>query len=704
MSPATVALSVGNQVRRDGELLSVVEVHAREVKLRNSKGAAYVVQTRDLVTDPSTTIVCAGDTNPTQTEPIGAALAELTPSEVKTVRFRLEHVHEVITGFRSGFSTIAQPNEPRPEYDEHSQSAPNLEERVTSKVEEIGYSKRTIYRWIGAWRLDGPAGLINKNDSKRANALGKADYRWIDAVRAVLDEQVEGSKGSQKKTFAEAERLLNATYGRGVVPLPSESAAYRAMKEIGRGTNAHTGSTKTKRSIATRPTGVYGRLRATRPGEYVILDTTPLDVYAMDELTGRWVRVELSIALDLYSRTIVGLQLSPMSTTSTDIAGVLFETVRPHVSETPEQRRQELPYAGVPSNLIVIADDADVGERLIIRGVAAETIVIDHGRCYLSDHVMSVCMRLGISIQPVRPYQGSDKGPLERWFRTLTGLLENLVGYKGPDIYSRGANPEGEAFYYIHELEEMMRQWIAEIYHVRPHDGLCIPEAPGLELSPNDMFDYGMSRVGAMQLPASADIAYDFLPVVWRTIQHYGVEANLRYNGPALNAYRNTTSPYTGKHAGKWPFRYDRNDLRYLYFWEPEVKEWARLKWEHADAIGSAFSKEALTYAKKLAATQGRFPDTEFALEQLLGRWDVGQVANQRERAMAVRRSMANAELLASSGISADDDPEIHEGIFAKPETDFVESDVAQEIADDSDSEDDLDDLDFYADALGVMQ
>ncbi len=76
-----------------------------------------------------------------------------------------------------------------------------------------------------------------------------------------------------------------------------------------------------------RPPGSapYGRLRPTRPGEYLLLDTTPLDVFAMEPVTLRWVRCELTIAMDLYSRCITGLRLSPASTKSVDAAAVLSE-------------------------------------------------------------------------------------------------------------------------------------------------------------------------------------------------------------------------------------------------------------------------------------------------------------------------------------------------------------------------------------------
>ena len=124
------------------------------------------------------------------------------------------------------------------------------------------------------------------------------------------------------------------------------------------------------------------------------------------------------------------------------------------------------------------------GEPLL-PSVAAETIVVDHGKIYLSEHLMSACARLGISVQPARVYQATDKGPLERWFRTLgEQLLAALPGYKGPDVYRRGKNPEQQAFYFLGELEQIIRRWTADCYHRQPHAGLCVPEVPGLELSP----------------------------------------------------------------------------------------------------------------------------------------------------------------------------------------------------------------------------
>lgn len=301
---------------------------------------------------------------------------------------------------------------------------------------------------------------------------------------------------------------------------------------------------------------------------------------------------------------------------------------------------------------------ADADGAPLLPSVAAETIVVDNGKIYLSEQLLSACQRLGISVQPARPYQGSDKAALERFFRTLReGLLVGLPGYKGPDVYSRGLDVEQQAFFFLDELEALIRQWIAEVYHRNVHHGLCIPEVPGLKLSPLDMYGHGVRRAGYLQIPARPDLAFDFLKVEWRTIQHYGIEyGGLRYNGQVLADLADTTSPYTGRNAGKWPFRVDSGDVSRIYFQHPGSRAWHALRWEHADACHGPFSAEALAYARRLAVATHRFPDTKRALINLLEQWDAGLTRNPTERRMAVRLSEERLRLVPADAV-ADDEP-----------------------------------------------
>lgn len=194
---------------------------------------------------------------------------------------------------------------------------------------------------------------------------------------------------------------------------------------------------------------------------------------------------------------------------------------------------------------------------------------------------------MGITIQPARLRTGRDKGPVERFFRTLReDLLQALPGYKGPDVHSRGLDPESEAFFYLDELEAIIREWTAVVYHHRPHDSLVDPHVPGLRMSPAVMFEHGIARAGYIEAPRDPDLAYEFLKTEWRAIQYYGVDFNgRRYNGPALNPYRNVTSPYTGKAKGRWPIHHDPDDVTRVYFRDPETRQWHTLMWEHAPSM-----------------------------------------------------------------------------------------------------------------------
>ncbi len=330
-----------------------------------------------------------------------------------------------------------------------------------------------------------------------------------------------------------------------------------------------------------------------------------------------------------------------------------------------------------------------------------------------------MCARLGISVQPARPYTPTDKAAVERFFRTVReDLLAALPGYKGPDIYSRGERVEGDAYYFVDELEQIIREWTATCYHRRPHDGLAHPAIPGLELSPLDAFELGVARAGRLMVPARADLAYDFLPVAWRTVQHYGVELHgLRYNDACLNAYRNRRSGEVGANAGKWPIRYDPDDAHRAYFQDPEDRSWHTLTWEHASDIEVPFSAEALAYARRLAAQTDRFPDDRRALGQLLESWDAGLARTPAERRMALRLSQQRADRLDAADTQGDDPMAKLASVQAlldQPDRRRPKPRLVELVGDDDDeseieasSPDEIppgDDDDYYRDAFGTLQ
>ncbi|MFJ5306607.1 integrase [Streptomyces sp. NPDC088350] len=648
MSAWTTPLRPGLPISFDGEQFTVAEIEGRRILLQPAVSVVGVPQWRQvdisvLLAHPTTEIL----TPAPQGEPAdAAALSGLSDKEDDELTRQFRHVQEVRTGYQLGSEELAFPGEPRPDY---APGTPKMH-RYAAKAAELGVSETTIRNWVRQVNSSGPAGLVR--DRPQKSVLDKVDPRWLEMTRSVLKGHEKSSRPVRSLILIEIEERLVKKYGDGTVPLPARTTGYEALRVLTKGTNAFEGSTKGKRSIADAPKGTYGRLRATRPGEYVVLDTNCLDVFAMEPVTCRWVRCELTVAMDLYSRCITGLRLTPVSTKSTDVAGVLFETVRPR--DVPGDGSEPLPYCGVPSTVVVDADKlVDRDGQPLLPTVAAETIIYDHGKVYLSNHIESVCAKLDISLQPARPKTPTDK-PVERWFRTLNqGVLAALPGYKGSDVHSRGEKVEDEAFFFIDELEAIIREWITLIYHRRRHRGLRIPEIPGLQLSPLDMFEHGVTRAGPLRIPARPNMALEFLEEERVPIHHYGIEIEgMRYNGDALNNYRNQPSPYRGVDAGKWPIAVDRGDMRKVYFQDPELRTWHRLDWEHAPALNGPFSREALVYARRIAKKTHRFPDTKRALVELLERWGAGLAADRTERRMALRLSQERLQM-----VGEDDEP-----------------------------------------------
>ncbi|MFJ1730870.1 hypothetical protein [Streptomyces sp. NPDC088254] len=274
---------------------------------------------------------------------------------------------------------------------------------------------------------------------------------------------------------------------------------------------------------------------------------------------------------------------------------------------------------------------------------------------------------------------------------------------------------EDFAFFFIDELEMIIREWIGLTYHRRRHRGLVIPEVPGLKLSPLDMFDPGVARAGNLRIPARPNFALHFLEQAWCTIQHYGVELEgMRYNGSGLDGLREAKSPYTGVREGKWPVSVDPDNIRQVYFQRPD-HSWHALQWEHAPALDGPVSREAMRYARKLALETHRFPDPKRALVELLERWGVGLTGNRAERRMAVRLSEDRLCLVGPDEVEDPEDPEDPLRLptlrsIAALEAAPAAAEVADDLGGDDDEDEDLeapfpgetdefiDEDDYYAD------
>ncbi|MEU8830247.1 Mu transposase C-terminal domain-containing protein [Streptomyces sp900116325] len=709
MSGAGARVGVGTRFRYDGETVEVVEMAAttagNEVVLKDGRGRLLRLSLTELLFSDRAVIIpdAAGPSAEDDEEIASVVLGQLDSTGRARILERAEHVREVMTGYRSGSPELAREGEPRTDY---SPDRP-WEARYTAKASELGVSLRTVKQWVADFRKRGEAGLARKNQMTAGSQV-TADQRWVETALEVMVEHTGESKPSRTMVIDRTRARVIARFGPDVVPQPSRATAFRLLEQLERRHPLFRLSTKRNRDIADRPDGVYGKLRSTRPGEYLVMDSTRLDVFAFDPLTLKWVQAELSVGMDWYTRCITGIRVTPVSTKAVDVSAVLYQSFRPRPAGRDWPRHAVWPEHGIPRTVLVNVDAAE-GPGLASPPLVPETLVVDHGKVYVSEHLTSVCRRMGISIQPARLRTGRDKGPVERFFRTLReNLLQALPGYKGPDIHSRGERPEEDAFFFLDELEAIIREWTAVAYHHRPHASLVDPGLPGLRMSPAKMFEHGVARAGYIEAPRDPDLAFEFLRTKWRTIQHYGVEIDRRrYNGPALNAYRTIKSPYDAPVKNGWPFQVDPDDITRIYFRDPDSRRWHALVWEHAPSVRMPLSEDALAFARKLAASKYRYPDDRLAVADLLERWNLGLGTTLAERRMALRlsREQAAIELPETDEEVVVSLPSVRKALGTQqpnPESDESEPLEALETGDDDDA--DLEDLadedDFYADAL----
>ncbi|MFJ5843059.1 hypothetical protein ACIQGO_41160 [Streptomyces shenzhenensis] len=297
---------------------------------------------------------------------------------------------------------------------------------------------------------------MDHRKTRLSSPTGRADERVVSAVAEVLAAQVDESTGTRGRLRRRVESLLAERHGPGAVPMPSKSAFYRLVEAMSEGTHAF-GEATSRRSQARRPQGVFTPSSACRPGEIVQIDTTPLDVMVVldNGVTGR---VELTIGVDVATRTICASVLRPAGTKAVDAALLLAkmlvpEPMRPGWSDALALSATLIPHARLMNV------DARLEHAAAKPVIVPETIGIDHGKVFVSDTFVSACRSLGISVQPSRPATPTDKGVVERTFSSINTLFcQHVAGYTGSNVTRRGARVE--AVWTLAELDDLFQEWI----------------------------------------------------------------------------------------------------------------------------------------------------------------------------------------------------------------------------------------------------
>ncbi|GAA1898887.1 DDE-type integrase/transposase/recombinase [Streptomyces sodiiphilus] len=590
------------------------------VRLRSESGHRQTIMLSELLSDPS---FRAHTTPPDRPEAGGPALdpggvLATLPDKARQAALELEaHLLEATTGYRSGDPLAPATGEPKPEYH------PDLPhtQRVQNKAAELDYTERRIWQLLEDYQQQGLWALVDKRKARIRNPLKNIDPRIVQAIREqATAEKMDSSSTVGLRFLRRTQNRLDADYGPGEVPLPQRDVFRRLVKLLL--TRSPSDPAYQRASDANQPDRHFGNVIAHRPGQLVMLDTTPLDVLAFDPGTSTTHRIELTIALDVATRSILAWRLTPEGTKAIDIGLLLADVMTPEPMRPAWADALRYSMLRVPYERLLTVDErlAEAAARPVIY---PDTLLYDHGKPYKSEVVRRACLKWKIDLQDARKLKPTDKPHVERLFRRIREQFsEHVAGYKGFNVAHRGRTAEQQARWTLDEITEFFAEYVVAVYQRQHHQGLTLHGFPDLHVSPNEAYSMAIGAAGYIDCPRDPDMYYELLPIAsnnGRTVQPYGVELNgLTYNAPVLYEFRNATSPYP---SGLWPIRYDPRNLLHAYFYNPRDTTWYVLEWTHALSDIQPFTDITLREAKRLLTTRGLSPADQDEVAQAL--WDL---------------------------------------------------------------------------------
>ena len=633
-------LEVGCRVRYDQRIWTVAVLEGSKVTLVTDDGAAAAVLLPYLFTDPDFEVV-GGDPVP-KIPPF--SLLDALPPEARGRALAWErHVREVETGFPGAPGVGA----PHPDYDPAVRSVAQREEAKAVELTAAGWvaSVGTVRRMRSRYRSGGLWGLVDGRVVKERSRLGRADERVVAAVVRVLEGQRDRSSGTLTRLRRQVGWALEEEFGAGVVEVPPPSTFNRLVHTLADGQGL-LGSAAQRRRHSSRPAPPFRVTMALRPGEVVMLDSTPLDVLAVldDGVVGR---LELSVALDVATRSICAAVLRPAGTRSVDAAMLLAQMVapmamRPGWDEALSMRRSVIPY----ERLVVL--DARLEGAAARPVIMPEMIVVDQGRVYVSETFVRACGSLGVSVQPAPPGNGPAKGNVERTFRSIgSGFSQYVAGYTGPDVTQRGSATDGEACWSLAQLRELLEEWVVVGWQERKHGALRHPLMPKVCVSPNEMWAALVSVTGHVPVPLKADDYIELLETRWLAVNDYGIRFDYRtydLDHPGLNDCRRRRSVREDQ-GGRWEVRYNPYDPNQVWIRLPAG--WVEVPWVHRTSVSLPFTAFTWNHVRRTVERREGREEHEAvlarALDDLLRRASNG-LGSKRER-MVAARAHATAQL-----------------------------------------------------------
>ncbi|HDS1765331.1 DDE-type integrase/transposase/recombinase [Pseudomonas putida] len=459
-----------------------------------------------------------------------------------------------------------------------------VQSAVLKRAEECGVSSATIYRWLYAY------GEGSQFLSLLPHAPGwkKGNSRVAEGVEDIIGEVIQTLYLSTRRaTIKDVSEEVEKRCKEKGFRTPSIPTITRRIRKIPRKKilRARGYSELASNTYDARP----GKYSADYPLHRIQIDHSPADVIIVDDIHRHSIgRPWVTMAIDMYSRMVVGYYISLEAPSAVSVAMCLVQAMLPkHEWLNHHSVVGEWPVWGKPHE-----------------------IHSDNGPDFKAKALIQSCTAHGIDRQfrpRKKPHWG---GHIESLMEGNAKVFSKLAGATQRNPEDRGdVNSDKEATMSFDALEAWLIHTIL-IYNNKPHSGLEFK--PPIKMW-SEAFWGPKAICGMPPMPEDPlTLQIDFLPADYRTIHPYGVEWSAIYYAEALRPWISHVDPATGKKA-KFLFRRDTRDINFIWFFDPGLERYFKIPLANHRFEGVSVAEYVATKRERKKHNLGSVDDVAIA-------------------------------------------------------------------------------------------
>lgn len=453
---------------------------------------------------------------------------DIADDEWKTIELRLNAIRPLLNGAT------------RKEIEEHSK--------------EIGIHFTTLYRWLSGYKSTGTVtGLLSQKRGRKNGTVFIAE----DIEKIIQDTIKNDYLIKERPSIKSVINKIKIKCLEKNLALPSNNTIRNRINKITQ--YEFFEKRNSKNLVKDRFSPATKKYHADYPLQKVQIDHTRVDLHIVDDEYRTSIgRPWLTLAIDIYSRMIVGYYLSLDAPSGVSVGMCIVNAIL--------QKNKLL-------NQFELDTEWNVWGKF-------DNIFTDNGADFRSFSVEQACLANGIHIN-FRPIGKKEYGGhIERLIGTTMTEVHDIPGTTYSNIKEKmHYDSEGNACMTFDEFEKWLLIYITKIYQHNIHSGI--------KSSPYSKWKEGIfgtkytPGIGYPQIPGDIEsLTIDFLPSIERTVQKNGVTIDgLTYFDQILRTkIRGYDIGYeTSNSNPKYIFKRDPRDISFIWFYDNTQQEYHKI-------------------------------------------------------------------------------------------------------------------------------